>query len=162
MDTNYSNDPLAEMLWDAVNGGVTLKDVHAIPDNMMESLYSHAYDFYNKGQLDQAATFFRFLCIYDFYNPDYYMGLGAVYQLQKQYQKAIDIYAVSFALSKDNYYSVFFSGQCQLLIQKANKAKQCFELVVNNCRDQALIDRAKVYLHTLNSPTVSETSSEEV
>ncbi len=149
VNDNASEAQIASMLWNAVNGGATLKDVHDLPDEMMEGLYAHAYDFYNKGQLDEAATFFRFLCIYDFYNPDYYMGLGAVYQLQKQFQKAADIYAVAFSLSQNNYRPVFFSGQCQLLMQKANKAKQCFELVTEHCQEEAFRIRAKAYLEQL-------------
>ncbi len=145
------DEQLADMLWAAVNSGNTLKDVHNLPDEMMEGLYAYAYDFYNKGQLDDAATFFKFLCIYDFYNPDYYMGLAAVYQLQKQYQKAADIYAVAFSLAQNDYRPVFFSGQCQLLMQKANKAKQCFELVLEHGQDDALRIRAKAYLDTLKS-----------
>ncbi|MGL4907467.1 MAG: type III secretion system translocator chaperone SicA, partial [Plesiomonas sp.] len=100
---NVNEEQVAEMIWAAVNEGATLKDVHGIPEEMMEGLYAHAYDFYNKGRLDEAETFFRFLCIYDFYNPDYIMGLAAVYQLKKQYQKAADLYAVAFALGKNDY-----------------------------------------------------------
>ncbi|WP_413735583.1 type III secretion system translocator chaperone SicA [Sodalis sp. RH21] len=149
-NANVSEDQIADMLWNAVNSGTTLKDVHDLSDEMMEGLYAHAYAFYNKGQLDEAATFFRFLCIYDFYNPDYYMGLGAVYQLQKQFQKAADIYAVAFALAQNDYRPVFFSGQCQLLMQKANKAKQCFELVIEHSQEEAFRIRAKAYLDTIN------------
>jgi len=148
---DVTDDQLADMLWATVNGGSTLKDVNNIPDDMMEGLYAYAYDFYNKGQLDNAAIFFRFLCIYDFYNPDYYMGLAAVYQLQKQYQKAANIYAVAFSLAEHDYRPAFFTGQCQLLMQKANKAKQCFELVLEHSADEALKIRARAYLDTLNT-----------
>lgn len=149
VNDNVSEKQIADMLWNAVSGGATLKDVHDLPQEMMEGIYAHAYDFYNKGQLDEAATFFRFLCIYDFYNPDYYMGLGAVYQLQKQFQKAADIYAVAFSLAQNDYRPVFFSGQCQLLMQKANKAKQCFELVTEQCQEESFRVRAKAYLDVL-------------
>lgn len=160
VNDNVNVDQFSDLLWNAVNSGATLKDVHDLPDDMMEGLYAHAFDFYQKGQLDEAATFFRFLCIYDFYNPDYYMGLGAVYQLQKQYQKAADIYSVAFALAKNDYRPVFFSGQCQLLMNKANKAKQCFELVMEHCRDEAIRARAHVYLSTLaKKADINETTA---
>ncbi|WP_410012226.1 type III secretion system translocator chaperone SicA [Sodalis sp. C49] len=149
---NVSEDRIAELLWNAVNSGITLKEVHDIPQVMMEGLYTHAYDFYNKGQLDEAATFFRFLCIYDFYNPDYYMGLGAVYQLKKEFQKAADIYAVAFSLAENDYRPVFYSGQCQLMLSKANKARQCFELVIEQSHDAMLKKRAEVYINNLKCP----------
>ncbi|XBS70290.1 type III secretion system translocator chaperone SicA [Acerihabitans sp. KWT182] len=158
VNDNVSDEQMAAMLWNAVSSGATLKDVHELPDEMMEGLYAHAYDFYNKGQLDEAATFFRFLCIYDFYNPDYYMGLAAVYQLQKQFQKAADIYAVAFSLAQNDYRPVFFSGQCQLLMQKANKAKQCFELVAEHSQDETLRIKANVYLEQLNKSGATKES----
>lgn len=155
-----SAERVAEKAWEAVSAGATLKDIHGIPEDMMEGLYAHAYDFYNKGRLDEAETFFRFLCIYDFYNPDYIMGLAAVCQLKKQFQKACDLYAVVFALSKNDYRSVFFTGQCQLFMRKAAKARQCFELVRDKSTDQALREKAIVYLESMES-THTETDSQQ-
>jgi type III secretion system low calcium response chaperone LcrH/SycD len=149
VNENASEAQVVQMVWNAINEGMTLKDVHDLPDEMMEGLYAHAYDFYHKGQLEEAGTFFRFLCIYDFYNADYYMGLAAVYQLQKQFQKAADIYAVAFSLGQNDYRPVFYTGQCQLLMNKANKAKQCFELVLENCEEEAICLRAKAYLDAM-------------
>ncbi|KUM05623.1 type III secretion system translocator chaperone SicA [Chromobacterium subtsugae] len=158
---NVSDDRFAEMVWEAVSGGATLKDVHGIPQDMMEGLYAHAYDFYNKGRLDDAETFFRFLCIYDFYNSDYIMGLAAVCQLKKQFQKAADLYAVAFALSKDDYRPVFFTGQCQLFLRKAAKARQCFELVCEQSADEALRAKAQVYLDTLQETENGQSREQE-
>ncbi len=45
-----------------------------------------------------------------FYNPDYTMGLAAVCQLKKQFQKACDLYAVAFTLLKNDYRPVFLPG----------------------------------------------------
>ena len=57
-----------ELIIDAVNKGVTLREIHGISEEQMQGLYGLAYDFYNKGKLEEAEKFFRFLCIYDFYN----------------------------------------------------------------------------------------------
>ncbi|POB00608.1 CesD/SycD/LcrH family type III secretion system chaperone [Chromobacterium sinusclupearum] len=160
-EDSVSDERLAEMVWDAVSSGATLKDVHGIPQDMMEGLYAHAYDFYNKGRLDEAETFFRFLCIYDFYNSDYIMGLAAVCQLKKQFQKASDLYAVAFALSKNDYRPVFFTGQCQLFMRKAAKARQCFELVCEQSVDEALRAKAQVYLESLKEVEAGSSHQQE-
>lgn len=76
-------DAYAESLLDAIQNGATLKDVYAVPNDTMQDVYKLAYDFYYHGKLDDAESLFRFLCIYDFYNPEYAMGLAAVYQLKK-------------------------------------------------------------------------------
>jgi type III secretion system low calcium response chaperone LcrH/SycD len=138
-----------ELLVEAVNNGITLKDVHGISSEMMDGLYAYAYDFYGKGRLDEAETFFRFLCLYDFYNIDYIMGLAAVCQMKKQYEKAISLYAVAFGLSKNDYRPMFFTGQCHLAERKAGKARQCFELVVSHGSDEGYRNKAAVYLKVL-------------
>jgi type III secretion system low calcium response chaperone LcrH/SycD len=140
---------MAEAIQEAVAQGITLKDVHGIPDEMMEGLYAYAHDFYGKGKLDEAETFFRFLCLYDFYNIDYIMGLAAVCQMKKQYAKAIGLYAVAFGLSKDDYRPMFFTGQCHLFERKAAKARQCFELVVLHGADAGYRAKAQAYLDVL-------------
>jgi type III secretion system low calcium response chaperone LcrH/SycD len=148
-NANANDDRIAKMIWEAVNEGATLQEVHGIPSEMMDGLYAYAYAFYQKGQLEEAEKFFRFLCIYDFYNADYIMGLAAVCQLKKQFQKAADLYAVAFAQSKNDYRPVFFSGQCQLFMRKAAQARQCFELVCQQSDDEALQAKAQIYLETL-------------
>ncbi|WP_279205316.1 type III secretion system translocator chaperone SicA [Obesumbacterium proteus] len=159
--SDVSDESITEMIWDAISGGATLKDIRGIPQETMEGLYAHAYDFYHKGRLDEAETFFRFLSIYDFYNPDYIMGLAAVCQLKKQFQKACDLYAIAFALSKNDYRPVLFTGQCQLFMRKAAKARQCFELVCEQSRDESLRTKAQVYLESLREAEAESTRQTE-
>ncbi|EFZ7749541.1 type III secretion system translocator chaperone IpgC, partial [Shigella sonnei] len=116
------NESISTAVIDAINSGATLKDINAIPDDMMDDIYSYAYDFYNKGRIEEAEVFFRFLCIYDFYNVDYIMGLAAIYQIKEQFQQAADLYAVAFALGKNDYTPVFHTGQCQLRLKAPLKA----------------------------------------
>lgn len=142
-------EAVMEEVFDALTQGATLKDLRGIPDDLMEGLYSYAYDFYQKGRLDEAEALFRFLYLYDFYNADYVMGLAAVYQLRKAFQQAADLYAVAFALSRNDYRPMFQAGQCQLSLKKPYKARQCFEIVVGNSDDQELKARARAYLEGL-------------
>ncbi|CCG86236.1 type III secretion system translocator chaperone SicA [Erwinia piriflorinigrans] len=137
-------------LLDAIQNGATLKDVHRVSSETMDDVYKLAYDFYIKGKLKDAESLFRFLCIYDFYNPEYAMGLAAVYQLKKNYTKAIDFYALAYSLSKDDYRPMFYAGQCNLMLRRAVQARKCFETVVNKCTDAQLNERSKSYLSALD------------
>ncbi|PUA19944.1 type III secretion system translocator chaperone SicA [Glaciimonas sp. PCH181] len=158
---DVANEETVQIIWDAINSGATLKDLHGISDDMMDNLYAHAYDFYGKGRLDDAEKFFRFLCIYDFYNTQYIMGLAAVCQLKKEYQKAIELYVLAFALLKDDYRPVFFTGQCHLGTHRTAKARQCFELVCEQSKDAALCSKAQVYLDVLKNGQASSDQQEE-
>jgi type III secretion system low calcium response chaperone LcrH/SycD len=134
---------------DAVLGGAVLKDVQGISDEHMSSLYAFAFQFYEQGRLDDAEKFFHFLCIYDFNNSHYWMGLAAVHQLKQNHQKAIDLYAIAFAQGNNDYRPMLYTGQCHLALGKVGKARLCFEYVLDQATQDDLREQARVYLDTL-------------
>lgn len=140
---------VAATVLEAVQNGATLKDMRGVSQDLMDGIYAFAHRFYQQGKLDDAEVFFRFLCVYDFYNPEYALGLAAVHQLKKNYSKAIDLYALSYSLSKDDYRPMFHTGQCHLMMRKAALARKCFEIVVESCNDERLKQKAASYLDGL-------------
>ncbi|AZE72356.1 Type III secretion chaperone protein for YopD (SycD) [Pseudomonas synxantha] len=142
------DDEVVADVMQAVLEGATLQDLHGISDGQMESLYGYAYDFYCQGRLEDAEKFFRFLCIYNFNNTDYWMGLAAVYQMQKRFEKALDMYTVVFAQSKADYSSMLHAGQCQLALRRVGKARRCFELVIERGTAE-LCAKAQSYLDAM-------------
>ncbi|EXU76555.1 type III secretion system translocator chaperone SicA [Erwinia mallotivora] len=143
-------DHYAAGLLEAIQNGATLKDLHGVSQETMHDVYRLAYDFYNHGKLNDAESLFRFLCIYDFYNPEYAMGLAAVYQLKKNYNKAIDFYALAYSLSEEDYRPVFYAGQCNLMLRRSVQAKKCFETVIGKCKDPTINTKAEAYLSALD------------
>ena len=127
----------------------------------MEGVYAYAHRFYVNGQLDEAETFFRFLCLYDFYNGEYALGLAAVHQLKGQYEKAIDLYAIAFTLLDADYRPMLHVGQCQLALGKPQVAQECFRIVVDSARDPALVTRAKAYLQAISHVQTPPSPQEE-
>ncbi|MCU5773758.1 type III secretion system translocator chaperone SicA [Erwiniaceae bacterium BAC15a-03b] len=140
---------MCSMLLEYVQQGVLLKDLQGIPDDTMEDIYAHAHHFYYQGRLDEAEHYFSLLCMYDLKNPDYFIGLGAVNQLKKKYQKACDLYSLAYILAKEDYSPIFYGGQCQLLMGDVIKALQLFEVVIKKCPDQELVKKARVYFETI-------------
>ncbi|WMI97553.1 type III secretion system translocator chaperone SicA [Pseudomonas chlororaphis subsp. aurantiaca] len=159
--TEQEENQLAEEVMHAVLDGAALKDLKGVSSEQMDSLYAFAYEFYEQGRLDEAERFFHFLCIYDFYNAQYWMGLAAVHQLKQNYQKAIDVYAVAFVQGKNDYRPMHYTGQCQLALGKAGKAKLCFEYVLERIQDPSLREQAKAYLEAL-SHVEADHSEEEM
>ena len=146
-----NDDELSRLLISTVNQGVSLKEVNQVSDEMMDNLYAHAYQFYQQGRLDDAERFFSFLSMYDLNNADYFIGLGAVNQLKKKYQKACDFYALAYVIADNNFHPVFYSGQCHLLSGQAVKAMQCFELVCKRCTDPKLVEKSRLFLETIRT-----------
>ncbi len=129
--------------------GATLKEIHGITDDMMENVYAYAYQAYKNGQLEEAENLFHFLCLYDLKNPDYFIGLGAVNQVKKNYSKACDFYSLAYVMADNNFNPVFYSGQCQLLMGNIVKALQCFDIVCSRCEDATLVSKANAYMSTI-------------
>ncbi|WP_338806813.1 type III secretion system translocator chaperone SicA [Pseudomonas chlororaphis] len=142
-------DRIAEEVMQAVIDGTSLMDLRGVSGEQMDDLYAFAYEFYEQGRLDDAEKFFHFLCIYDFHNAQYWMGLAAVHQLKQNYQKAVDLYAVAFAQGKQDYRPMLYAGQCQLALGKAGKAKLCFEYVIERVQEQGLREQAQAYLDAM-------------
>lgn len=153
-------DEFVTKLYKAIESGATLKDIKGIPDSFMKGIYTYAYEFYNQGRLDEAEVFFRFLAIFDFYNPDYLMGLAAVHQLKKRYEKALELYALADALNRGekNYKPVFYAGQCNIMLKKPAQAIQCFEIVIDYSSDNELKAKATAYLETLKNRQPAKTA----
>jgi type III secretion system low calcium response chaperone LcrH/SycD len=152
-DLNIGGVDVEEMtaaVMEAVQKGATLKDLQGVPQDLMDGVYAFAHRFYQQGKLDDAEVFFRFLCIYDFYNAEYAMGLAAVCQLKKNYSKAIDLYALAYSLSKNDYRPMFHTGQCHLMMGKAPLARRCFEVVMERSNDERMKQKAASYLDGLD------------
>ncbi|ADP12416.1 Type III secretion chaperone [Erwinia sp. Ejp617] len=150
---SQNDDELEEYsdnLIEAIQHGAVLKDVQGVTNDTMNDIYKIAYEFYHLGRLDDAESLFRFLCIYDFYNSEYTMGLAAVYHLKKNYRKAIDFYALAYSLSNEDYRPMFYAGQCNLLLRQEVLARKCFTIVMNKCTIIQLKEKAEKYLSALD------------
>jgi type III secretion system low calcium response chaperone LcrH/SycD len=160
-DTATNDDATLEALLESVQHGATIKDLKGIDDGLMEGVYAYAHRFYTNGQLDEAETFFRFLCLYDFYNGEYALGLAAVHQMKGNYQKAIDIYALAFTFLRADYRPILHAGQCQLSLGKPELARDAFEVVVQSSKDAGLVARATAYLQAMSQVPIRPTPQDE-
>ncbi|MGN7915555.1 type III secretion system translocator chaperone SicA [Enterobacter sp. 22466] len=155
-------DEYNDAIFTALESGATLKDVHNIPESVMQDVYLYAYDFYQQGRLKDAESLFRFLCVYDFYNPEYMLGLAAVHQLKKSYEKAIEFYALAYSLSDNDYRPMFYAGECNLMLRRGVLARRCFEIVCEKANDTQLAEKAEAYLLAMEEMDFSDASTEDV
>lgn len=117
----------------------------------IDGIHAYAYEFYEQGRLDEAEALFRFLCLYDFYNADYTMGLAVVFQLQGRHRQAVDLYGVAMRLGFSDPSPVFHAGQCFLKLGEIEDARECFAYATTESTDEVLKERAATYLASLES-----------
>ncbi len=94
--------------------GHTLRDLKGLTDGEMEAIYSLGYNFYTTGRLDDADKVFRFLVLIDHTCPKYWIGLGAVQQVKRDYKHAITSYAYASFLDIDNPKPQYHAAECFL------------------------------------------------
>ncbi|WP_244099277.1 SycD/LcrH family type III secretion system chaperone [Burkholderia ambifaria] len=147
-------EELFGLVADAIEHGATFREMYGISSETMEAVYAQAYALYQAGRLDEAESFFRFLCIYDFQNVDYILGLAAVMQISKRYDKALDLYAMAYTVSGGDARALLYAGQCNLLLRRRGKAKRCFEiLLAQEATDARIRAKAQGYLDALRAGT---------
>jgi len=140
---------MTRMIMEGLREGATVADLKGVTRDTLEGVYAIAHRFYQNGQLDEAEAFFRFLCLYDFYNADYALGMGAVLHLKREYEKAIGMYAVAQALNLTDDRPMFHVGQCHLALGRLRKARECFEAVAGRAAGSELGTRAEAYLQAV-------------
>lgn len=155
---------LFDTVIDGIQAGATFKDMYSVSSDTMEAIYSQAFDFYQQGRLDEAESLFRLLCVYDFYNVDYALGLGAVFQLKKDYSKALDVYAMAYTISGGDHRAMLCAGECNLLLRRMGKARRCFEMLAGEDVDLRVHKKAAAYLQVMkgaDAPAVNEDTEQE-
>ena len=147
----YENglENVTSQLLEYVHKGINLKDIEGVSDEKMDEMYACAYHFYQERKLDEAESLFKLLCMYDLSNANYVIGLGAVHQFRKNYQKACDFYALAYVMADDNFLPMMYGGQCQLLMGNPGRALQCFDTVVKKSSDKNLVAKAQLYMKAI-------------
>lgn len=152
---------VTRLILEGLREGATVADLKGVSRDTLEGVYAIAHRYYENGQLDEAEAFFRFLCLYDFYNADYALGMGAVLHLKREYDKAIGMYAVAQTLDLTDDRPMFHVGQCHLALGRLDNARECFEAVAGRATGNDLAARSQAYLRVLqDAATASDTAGQ--
>lgn len=102
----------AKSILDHLSAGGTLKTVVNLSDQELEAVYAVAYNNFNARKFEEAADLFRFLCLYDHTEPRWAYGLGVVEQQRKNYDAAVNAYALATVLDVDDPRPQAQAGYC--------------------------------------------------
>lgn len=156
------DDDITRLILEGLREGATVADLKGVSRDALEGVYAIAHRYYENGQLDEAEAFFRFLCLYDFYNAEYALGMGAVLHLKREYDKAIGMYAVAQTLDLTDDRPMFHVGQCHLALGRLDNARECFESVATRATGKELGTRSEAYLRVLqDAPQAPATDGEQ-
>ena len=112
-----------------IERGATLKQLKGVTNAELEAVYSLAFGYYRTGKFDEALKLFQFLVLFDHLNQKFWMGLGAVQQVLKDYQSAVTSYGYCSFLKLDNPKPQLHAAECFLAMgDKRSAASALFAL----------------------------------
>ena len=111
-------------------GLTTVRELKGVTDEEMNAVYAVAHNFYMTGRYEDAETVFKFLVVFDHLNPKYWIGLGAVRQVQKRFKEAVAAYAnVVGNLDAENIKASYYAAECYLALGDKANAQSALEHV---------------------------------
>ena len=129
MSPEITNDKIAEAAEKFATGFATMRELKGITKAEMEAVYSVGFNMYRTGRYDDAEKIFRFLVLFDHLEPKYWLGVGAVQQVRKDYQGAIASYGYSSFLDLSNPKPQLHAAECFLALgDKVNAASSLMAL----------------------------------
>ena len=129
MSTEINNDKIAEAAEKFATGFATMRELKGITKAEMEAVYSVGFNMYRTGRYDDAEKIFRFLVLFDHLEPKYWLGVGAVQQVRKDYQGAIASYGYASFLDLSNPKPQLHAAECFLALgDKVNAASSLMAL----------------------------------
>lgn len=75
--------------------GLTNADLAGITDEQLEALYALGHNLYATGQHRDSETIFKTLCLYDYTQSRFWLGLAGSQQAIGDYQKAVEAYSMA-------------------------------------------------------------------
>lgn len=82
----------------------------------LRTLYSLAYQFYQSKDYDQAKSIFHQLVISKPLKQKYWLGLGACFQLEKNYTEALKAWGMASILEGDDPMPYFHAAECNFAL----------------------------------------------
>jgi len=119
--SNITDDQIQEVVNQFAKVG-TLRSMKGISNAEMEAIYSMGVTHYRAGNYDNAEKIFRFLCLFEHTSSRYWTAMGSVYQIKRNFAKAIQAYAFATFLDIRNPKPYYYLAQCHQALGNAEDA----------------------------------------
>ena len=113
--------------------GATLGDIRGITPQQLKAVYNMGLGFYNTGRYDDADKVFRFLVLFDHLEAKYWIALGAVQQVKRNFQGAVMSYGYGSFLDLHNPKPQYYAAECYLAMGDIENAKSALAALEEFC-----------------------------
>ncbi|MDR2367087.1 MAG: SycD/LcrH family type III secretion system chaperone [Deltaproteobacteria bacterium] len=109
------NEDDIQAICTALQDGFTPAQTAGTDQKQLEALYSLGHSFFSSGQYKDAQTIFQSLCLFDYRDERYWMGLGACLQAQDKLDMAAEVYGMAaLTTSLGDPTPLYYASLCQL------------------------------------------------
>jgi len=133
--------------------GMLPKDALGLSDAIIEGIYAQAYQLYNTGKYTEASHLFRMLVMLNTTEVKYILGLAACLHMLKEYQNAVQTYAMCAILDPENSVPHYHSSDCYVQMKDYLSAIISLDLAVQRAGDKPeyakLKERASMSIESL-------------
>ncbi|UQZ90978.1 CesD/SycD/LcrH family type III secretion system chaperone [Deltaproteobacteria bacterium Smac51] len=122
-------DFLADVMY-TLKTGLPPAVMAGISPEQLEALYGLGYQLYTSGGYEDAETVFQALCLYDYNQARFWMGLAGTQQALGKYLIAVDSYSMAaLAEGLNDPEPVYYGGLCCLKADELERAKGALEAI---------------------------------
>ena len=132
IDAALDND-LKDIAKKLFQDGSTLAELKGITRRELNAVYQMGLGFYNTGRFDDAEKVFTFLVMFDHLEPKYWLGVGAVQQVKKNFEKAKAAYVQASMLDIHNPKPQYYAAECYLALGQRDDAVATLETLLEYC-----------------------------
>ena len=97
----------------------------------MAAVLTVGYSLYEQGRFDDALALFEGVALLDPENPYSHAMLGAIHQMQKQFEPALECYSRAIELYPDEVNTLTNRGECHLSLGHLEQAANDFRAAIS-------------------------------
>ena len=131
--TSATQDQIAAAARAFLEDATTLGELKGISRQELEAVYSLGFTHYRTGRYEDAAKLFQFLVLFDHLNPKYWLALGAVQQVAKDFKGAVASYAYASFLDLENPKPQLHAAECFLALGDKENALSSLDALDEYC-----------------------------
>lgn len=112
-------DPLLQKICDAISH---YSSIPKLDRKKTYALYTQGYAFYQQGQYDKAIETFHLLTMQNPLEKTYRKAIASCYQMQPDYEKATESWAICALLDKKDPYPHYHAAECLISLGEKKDA----------------------------------------
>jgi tetratricopeptide (TPR) repeat protein len=124
----FESPDVAIQRW--LKGEIKADELFALNPKVMQALGEHGYLLYEQGKYAPAKVIFEALAAVDSNNPNYQRMLGALYQLDSQWDAAYYRYTQVLKTTPNDIFVLTNRGEVLLRLQRTKEAAEDFRQAI--------------------------------